>query len=183
MQREVCSGGEKTAGVTLPGSAANPHEKLSYAMVRIMGLRCVLSTAAWGGGREGIKWLQFLITTTRHVARESNRAWKMTLLRSLVCPAKRSSLDLALQGGGFDGSDGSDGQGPVGEGMPLTLDAGVVRVEGLADADDVQAGLAGHLGEDLRNLLGRLACDRVLPHLAVHCIRGRRDKSGSYIVS
>lgn len=35
------------------------------------------------------------------------------------------------------------GEGTVGEGMPLALDAGVVRVEGLSKADHVQARLTG----------------------------------------
>lgn len=46
-------------------------------------------------------------------------------------------------------ADGPDGWGPVGEGVPLTLDAGVVGVERLADADDVQARLVGQLGQEL----------------------------------
>lgn len=49
----------------------------------------------------------------------------------------------------FHWADGPDGWGPVGEGVPLTLDAGVVCVERLADADDVQAGLVGQLGQEL----------------------------------
>lgn len=49
-------------------------------------------------------------------------------------------------------SDGSDRWGPVGEWMPLALDTGAVRVEGFADADDVQARLIGQLVHKLRNL-------------------------------
>lgn len=47
------------------------------------------------------------------------------------------------------GPDGADGGGPVGEGVPQALDAGAVGVEGLPDADDVQAGLIGQLGHEL----------------------------------
>lgn len=49
----------------------------------------------------------------------------------------------------FHWPDGADRRGPVGEGVPLTLDAGVVGVERLADADDVQARLVGQLGQEL----------------------------------
>lgn len=49
----------------------------------------------------------------------------------------------------FHWADGPDRWGPVGERVPLTLDAGVVCVERLADADDVQAGLVGQLGQEL----------------------------------
>lgn len=52
----------------------------------------------------------------------------------------------------FHGADGPDRWGPVSERVPLTLDAGVVCVERLADADDVQARLVGQLGQKLRNL-------------------------------
>lgn len=45
--------------------------------------------------------------------------------------------------------DGADGRRPVGERVPLALDAGAVCVEGLTDADDVQAGLIGQLGQEL----------------------------------
>lgn len=46
----------------------------------------------------------------------------------------------------FHWPDGANRRGSVDEGMPLTLDAGVVCVERLADADDVQARLVGQLG-------------------------------------
>lgn len=49
----------------------------------------------------------------------------------------------------FHWSDGANRRGPVGEGVPLTLDAGVVRVERFANADDVQARLVGQLGQEL----------------------------------
>lgn len=49
----------------------------------------------------------------------------------------------------FHWADGPDRWGPVGERVPLTLDAGVVCVERLADAEDVQARLAGQLGQEL----------------------------------
>lgn len=49
----------------------------------------------------------------------------------------------------FHWSDGANRRGPVGEGVPLTLDAGVVRLERFADADDVQARLVGQLGQEL----------------------------------
>lgn len=69
--------------------------------------------------------------------------------------------------------DGADGGGAVGERVPLALDAGAVGVEGLADADDVQAGLIGQLGQQLGNLRGRFACDDFLPHVAVYCRKER----------
>lgn len=49
----------------------------------------------------------------------------------------------------FHWSDRANRRGPVGEGVPLTLDAGVVRVERFADADDVQARLVSQLGQEL----------------------------------
>lgn len=49
----------------------------------------------------------------------------------------------------FHWPDGADRREPVGEGVPLPLDAGVVGVERFADADDVQARLVGQLGQEL----------------------------------
>lgn len=71
-------------------------------------------------------------------------------------------------------SDGADARGPVSEGVPLALDAGVVSVEGLSEADDVQAGLIGQLGQNLSDLYRRFACDNFFPHVAVYC---RREKN------
>lgn len=87
-----------------------------------------------------------------------------------LCRARRSaetvrhclSLVLALW------PDGADGRGPVGERVPLALDAGVVRVERFADADDVQTRLVGQFGQKLRNLWSCFACDDFFPHIAVH---------------
>lgn len=79
---------------------------------------------------------------------------------------------LGLQPWALDG----EGRGFVGERVPLALHAGVVGVEGLADADDVQAGLAGQLGGQLHDLLACLAGDQLLPHGPVHC--GRAGASG-----
>lgn len=45
--------------------------------------------------------------------------------------------------------DGADGRGPVGERVPLALDAGAVGVEGLTDPDDILARLIGQLGQKL----------------------------------
>jgi len=56
--------------------------------------------------------------------------------------------------------------------VPLALDTGAVCVEGLADADDLQAGLIGQLGQKLQNLRGRFACDEFFPHAAVYCRKG-----------
>lgn len=64
--------------------------------------------------------------------------------------------------------DGADGRGPVGERVPLTLDAGAVGVEGLTDPDDVQARLIGQLGQELRDLRGRFVGDDFLSHCAIH---------------
>lgn len=74
-------------------------------------------------------------------------------------------------------SDGSDRWRPVGERMPLALDAGVVCVEGFADADDVQARLIGQLVHKLRNLRRGFVCDDFLPHVAIHW---RREKEDAY---
>lgn len=74
---------------------------------------------------------------------------------------------LGLQAWALDSEDG----GFVGEGVPLALDTGVVSVEGLADADDVQARLVGQLGGQLHNLLTRLAGNELVPHRPVHCSR------------
>lgn len=52
----------------------------------------------------------------------------------------------------------------VGEGVPLALDARVVRVEGLADADHIQAGLVCQLLHQRLDLLHRLAVDVFLAH-------------------
>lgn len=52
----------------------------------------------------------------------------------------------------------------VGEGVPLTLDARTVRVEGLADADHVQARLVGQLLHQCGDLLDRLAVQALLAH-------------------
>lgn len=40
--------------------------------------------------------------------------------------------------------------------MPLALDAGTVRVEGLPYADGVQSSLIGQFGQQLGDLIGRL---------------------------
>lgn len=69
----------------------------------------------------------------------------------------------------FGRLDQADGRGPVGEGVPQALDAGVVRVERLTEADDVQARLTGQFGQNFRNLQGRFACDRFFLHFAVYC--------------
>lgn len=45
--------------------------------------------------------------------------------------------------------DDTDGRGPVGERVPLSLDAGTVCVEGFADADHFQTRLIGQLGQKL----------------------------------
>lgn len=45
--------------------------------------------------------------------------------------------------------DGADGRRPVSEGVPLALDAGTGRVEGLPDADRVQSRLVGQFGQQL----------------------------------
>lgn len=45
--------------------------------------------------------------------------------------------------------DGAEGLRPVGEGVPLALDAGTGRVEGLPDADGVQSRLIGQFGQHL----------------------------------
>lgn len=74
-------------------------------------------------------------------------------------------------------SDGADGWGPVGERVPLALDAGAVCVEGLADADDVQAGLIGQLGQELWNLQRRFVCDDFFPHVAIYCQKGQQRGS------
>lgn len=74
-------------------------------------------------------------------------------------------------------SDGADRWGPVGEWVPLTLDTRVFCVEGLADADDVQARLIGQLGQKLRNLRRRFACDYLFPHVAVYCRKEKEEIS------
>lgn len=74
---------------------------------------------------------------------------------------------MGLQAWALDGEYGRF----VSERMPLALDTGVVGVEGLADADDVQAGLVGQLGGQLHDLLTCLAGDELLPHRPVHCSR------------
>lgn len=74
----------------------------------------------------------------------------------------------------FHWSDGADRWGPVGEGVPLTLDAGVVCVERLADADDVQARLVGQLGQELGNLRRCFVCDNFFFDVAVYCGNKRR---------
>lgn len=56
----------------------------------------------------------------------------------------------------------------VGEGVPLALDARVIRVEGLADADHIQAGLVCQLLHQRRDLLHRLAVDVFLAHSPVN---------------
>lgn len=45
--------------------------------------------------------------------------------------------------------DGARGRQPVGEGVPLALDAGVGRVEGFPDAYGVQSRLIGQFGHEL----------------------------------
>lgn len=55
-------------------------------------------------------------------------------------------ISQSLVGLLFLGSDWSNGQGSVGEGMPLALDAGAVCVNWLADTDDIQARLVGQFG-------------------------------------
>lgn len=45
--------------------------------------------------------------------------------------------------------DGAAGRRPVSEGVPLALDAGTGRVEGLPDADRVQSRLVGQFGQQL----------------------------------
>lgn len=65
-----------------------------------------------------------------------------------VCAGETHSAQ-SLFGLLFLWSDGADARGPVGERVPLALDAGVVRVERLADADHVQAGLIGQFGQKI----------------------------------
>lgn len=60
----------------------------------------------------------------------------------------------------------------VGEGVPLALYARAVRVEGLADADHVQAGLVRQLLHQPRDLLDRLAVDALLAHSPVNWQKG-----------
>lgn len=74
-----------------------------------------------------------------------------------------------LLGGCQAGAPHEEGGGLVGEGVPLALDAGVVGVEGLADAHHVQAGLVGQFGGELGDLLAGLVGDQLLPHRPVHC--------------
>lgn len=61
-----------------------------------------------------------------------------------------------------------EGSSFVGEGVPLALDARVVRVEGLADADHIQAGLVGQLLHQSLDLLHRLAVDVFLAHSTIN---------------
>lgn len=56
----------------------------------------------------------------------------------------------------------------VGEGVPLTLDARIVRVEGLADADHIQAGLVCQLLHQRPDLLHRLVVDVFLAHSPIN---------------
>lgn len=64
----------------------------------------------------------------------------------------------------FSGPQPVEGRPFIGEGVPLALDAGVVRVEGLADADHIQAGLVCQLLHQGCDLLHRLAVDLLLAH-------------------
>lgn len=59
---------------------------------------------------------------------------------SLLCLFQSCSRILE-----FSGPQPAEGCPFVGEGMPLALDARVVGVEGLADADHIQAGLVRQL--------------------------------------
>lgn len=60
--------------------------------------------------------------------------------------------------------------------MPLALDARAVRVEGLADADHVQARLVRQLLHQRGDLLDRLAVDALLAHRPVNWPNGGGDK-------
>lgn len=66
----------------------------------------------------------------------------------------------------------------VGEGVPLALDARVVRVEGLADADHIQAGLVCQLLHQRLDLLHRLAVDVFLAHSPINWERDVEGMSG-----
>lgn len=68
----------------------------------------------------------------------------------------------------------------VGEGVPLALDARTVRVEGLADADHVQARLVGQLLHQRGDLLDRLAAEALLAHSPINWSKGDGDnRSGA----
>lgn len=81
----------------------------------------------------------------------------------------------------FSGPQPAGGCPFVGEGVPLALDARVIRVEGLADADHLQAGLLSQLLHQRRDLLHRLAVDaflaygpvKVFGHYSGHRARAR----------
>lgn len=60
--------------------------------------------------------------------------------------------------------------------MPLALDAGAVCVDGLPEANDVQAGLIGQLGQNLQNLLRRFHLDRFFSDVAVYCDKRKKQK-------
>lgn len=69
----------------------------------------------------------------------------------------------------------------VGEGVPLALDARTVCVEGLADADYVQARLVRQLLHQCRDLLDRLAVDALLTHSPVNWTKeggNKRKRAG-----
>ena len=64
--------------------------------------------------------------------------------------------------------------------MPLALDARTVRVEGLADADHVQARLVGQLLHQRGDLLDRLAAEALLAHSPINWSKGDGDnRSGA----
>lgn len=68
----------------------------------------------------------------------------------------------------FSGLQPVEGCSFVGEGMPLALDARVVRVEGLADADHIQAGLVCQLLHQRRDLLHRSVVEVFLTYSTVN---------------
>lgn len=88
-----------------------------------------------------LKSSAFLLLPLSH-----RRPWLNTLSVSFLLKMPDLPLVFTVC---FHWPDGADRRGSVGEGVPLPLDAGVVRVERFADADDVQARLVGQLGQEL----------------------------------